>query len=458
MGRIFGTDGARGVANTELSCELGMDIGRALDMVLAQRIVGRRPRVLIGRDTRISGDMLESAVAAGLCSAGADSVLVGVVPTPALAYLVTHLGADAGIMLSASHNSYEYNGLKIFGANGFKLSDDEEFEIEEIVLDRTVPFPVQWGGRVGRVERDEAAIDAYVDHLASTVEGDLSGIRVALDCANGSASVTAGKLFRRLGAEVTLLHDEPDGININDRCGSTHLEALADFVKSGDYACGFAFDGDADRCLAVTSEGELVDGDRIIALLSLAMREKGKLAGNTAVVTVMSNLGFHRFCEREGIHAEVTKVGDRYVLENMVKNGYSIGGEQSGHVILREYMTTGDGQLTALQVLAAVKRSGKTLRELADVMQVLPQVMVNVRADAQMKSQLELDEGVARRVERWRQRFGAAGRILVRVSGTEPLIRVMVEGEDKAEITAAAEEIATTIRERLGHDESDSGL
>ncbi len=458
MGRIFGTDGARGVANTELSCELGMDIGRALDMVLAQRIVGRRPRVLIGRDTRISGDMLESAVAAGLCSAGADSVLVGVVPTPALAYLVTHLRADAGIMLSASHNSYEYNGLKIFGANGFKLSDDEEFEIEEIVLDRTVPFPVQWGGRVGRVERDEAAIDAYVDHLASTVEGDLSGIRVALDCANGSASVTAGKLFRRLGAEVTLLHDEPDGININDRCGSTHLEALADFVKSGDYACGFAFDGDADRCLAVTSEGELVDGDRIIALLSLAMREKGKLAGNTAVVTVMSNLGFHRFCEREGIHAEVTKVGDRYVLENMVKNGYSIGGEQSGHVILREYMTTGDGQLTALQVLAAVKRSGKTLRELADVMQVLPQVMVNVRADAQMKSQLELDEGVARRVERWRQRFGAAGRILVRVSGTEPLIRVMVEGEDKAEITAAAEEIATTIRERLGHDESDSGL
>lgn len=458
MGRIFGTDGARGVANTEISCELGMDIGRALAMLLAQRINGRRPRILIGRDTRISGDMLQNAVSAGLCSAGADSVLLGIVPTPAVAYLVANQSADAGVMLSASHNPYEYNGIKIFGPNGFKLSDEEEFEIESIVLDRKIPFTTQWGAQIGRVTRDEFAVDAYIAHLASTVEGDLSGLRVALDCSNGSASATVGKLFSILGTQVTLLHNQPNGLNINDKCGSTHIEVLADFVRKNKFDCGFAFDGDADRCLAVTADGELVDGDRIIALLAQELRRRGMLAKDTAVVTVMSNLGFHRFCEKEGIHAEVTKVGDRYVLENMLAHGYSIGGEQSGHVILRDYMTTGDGQLTAVQVLAAMKASGKTLSELAGVMQVFPQVMVNVRANSEMKSQLELDEGVARRIERWRERFGSKGRVLVRVSGTEPLIRVMVEGEDKATIQEAAQDIATTIRERLGHNESDSGL
>lgn len=457
MGRIFGTDGARGVANTEISCTLAMDIGRAVGMVISER-TERRPRILIGRDTRISGDMLQSAVAAGLCSVGADVVLLGVIPTPAVAYLVTAMGADAGVMLSASHNPYDFNGIKVFGPEGFKLSDEQEFEIEEIVLDKSIPYPAQWGARVGRVYEEKNAAERYIKHLLSTIDGPLGGICVALDCSNGSASATAKELFERAGAFVSVFHAGPDGLNINDRCGSTHIETLAGIVKSGKFDCGFAFDGDADRCLGVTAEGELVDGDRIIAILAGDMKARGKLIGDTAVVTVMSNLGFHKFCEREGIHAAITKVGDRYVLEQMRENGYAIGGEQSGHVILREYMTTGDGQLTALQLLAAMKRSGRSLGELADVMQVYPQVTVNVRADPYMKSHLELDEGVRRTVQEVRTALGDSGRVLVRVSGTEPLIRVMLEGTDEEYIRAAAGRIAETIRERLGNNESDQGL
>ncbi|MCI8624049.1 MAG: phosphoglucosamine mutase [Provencibacterium sp.] len=457
MGRIFGTDGARGVANTEISCTLAMDIGRAVGMVISEK-TDRRPRILIGRDTRISGDMLQSAVAAGLCSVGSDVVLLGVVPTPAVAYLVTAMGADAGIMLSASHNPYEFNGIKVFGPQGFKLTDEQEFEIEEIVLDKTIPFSVQWGARVGRVYEEANAVERYITHLLSTIDAPLGGICVALDCSNGSASATAKALFERAGAFVTVFHAGPDGININGRCGSTHIETLSQLVKSGKFDCGFAFDGDADRCLGVTAEGELVDGDRIIAVLAKDLRARGRLPGDTAVVTVMSNLGFHKFCEQEGIGAAVTKVGDRYVLENMLENGYMIGGEQSGHVILREFMTTGDGQLTALQLLAVMKRTGKSLRELAEVMRVYPQVMVNIRADPDMKSRLELDEGVRQAVEKVRAALGGQGRVLVRVSGTEPLIRVMIEGVDEAYIRAAAEEIAQTIKERLGNNESDQGL
>lgn len=457
MGRIFGTDGARGVANTEISCDLAMDIGRALAMVLTEKS-DKRPRVLIGRDTRISGDMLESAVAAGLCSVGANAELLGVVPTPAIAHLVRELHADAGVMLSASHNPFEYNGIKIFGSGGLKLRDEQEFEIEELVLDHKAPFTIQWGAHVGRVSRDERAVQKYVEHLAATVPEGLMGLRVALDCSNGSASRTAEGLFTRLGAEVTIFSCAPDGININDGCGSTHIEALQELVRCGDFDCGFAFDGDADRCLAVSAEGELVDGDRIIALLAKDLKERGKLVGDSAVVTVMSNLGFHKFCEQTGIRAEITKVGDRYVLENMLENGYMIGGEQSGHVILREHMTTGDGQLTALHVMAVMKRTGKSLHELASVMQVFPQVTVNVRADPYMKSHLELDDGVVRKVAEHRERLGDSGRVLVRVSGTEPLIRVMIEGQDEEYIKAAAGDIADTIKERLGNNESDKGL
>lgn len=458
MGRIFGTDGARGVANTEISGALAGKIGKALGMVLQEKSGKQRPVVLIAKDTRISGDMLENAVAAGLCSVGADCVLLGVLPTPAVAFLVQKYKADAGVMLSASHNPFEYNGIKVFGSEGNKLSDEEEFEIEEIILDHKIPFTVAWGSHLGRVRRDEDGLEAYIDFLVSTAGGELSGIKVALDASNGSAAASCGEIFRRLGADVTVFHDAPDGVNINKNCGSTHIEALGKLVKEGGFDCGFAFDGDADRCLAVTGQGELVDGDRIVAILALDLKERGKLLGNAAVVTVMSNIGFHRFCEERGIAAQVTKVGDRYVLENMLENGYMVGGEQSGHVVLREFMTTGDGQLTALQLLAVLKRSGKSLKELADVMQVFPQVMVNIRADSQMKSQLELDEGVAHKVKEYRTRLGNNGRVLVRVSGTEPLIRVMIEGQDEKLIKAAAEDIAETIKERLGHNESDEGI
>ena len=448
MGRIFGTDGARGVANTEITCQLASDIARAAAMILEDEL-GRPPRILIGRDTRLSGQMLDAAICAGLCSVGADAVRVGVVPTPAVAYLVPHMGLDAGIMLSASHNPYEYNGIKIFGPKGYKLTDEEEFAIEEIVLDHVKPYPAPWGGRLGRISWAEGAAEDYVRHIASTVEGDLSGLRVAVDCSNGSASVTAASLFEKLGARCTFLSCEPDGVNINRDCGSTHLEALSQAVREGDFDAGIAFDGDADRCLAVDEKGQPVSGDQIMAILGLWLREKGRLAEDTIVVTTMSNYGFFQFAREKGLRAETTKVGDRYVLERMREGGFRLGGEQSGHVIFLDHMTTGDGQLTAVQLLHALKASGKSLSDLARLMEVYPQVLVNLRADAYMKSHWETDEVVARVIAQGSRELGDSGRILVRASGTEPLIRVMVEGRDQEQINRIANQVADAIRERL---------
>ena len=309
MGRIFGTDGARGVANTEISCTLAMDIGRAAAMVVARDHHKRKPVFLVGHDTRISHDMLESAIAAGLCSVGADVVTLGTVPTPAVAYLVANSDADAAIMLSASHNPYEFNGIKIFGAEGFKLTDEEEMEIEEIVLDHILPYDLKWNDELGVIRSGETLVEQYIDHIVSTVEGDLSGIRVAADCANGSASATAAKIFAKLGADVTILNDKPNGVNINDNCGSTHIDVLGKYVRENGFDLGVAFDGDADRCLAVDESGELVDGDKLIAIFSSQMKREGKLANDTAVVTVMSNMGFFKFAEQAGIHVEKTKRG-----------------------------------------------------------------------------------------------------------------------------------------------------
>ena len=448
MGRIFGTDGARGVANTEITCQLAGDIARAAAMILEDEL-GRPPRVLIGRDTRLSGQMLDAAICAGLCSVGADAVRVGVVPTPAVAYLVPHLGLDAGIMLSASHNPYEYNGIKIFGPRGYKLTDEEEFAIEEIVLDKVKPYPAPWGGRLGRISQAPQAAEDYIRHIASTVEGDLSGLRVAVDCSNGSASVTAAALFSRLGARCTFLSCDPDGVNINRDCGSTHLEALSRAVADGEFDAGVAFDGDADRCLAVDETGRPVSGDQIMAILGLWLRQRGRLAGDAIVVTTMSNYGFFQFARQEGLQAETTKVGDRYVLERMREKGFSLGGEQSGHVIFLDHMTTGDGQLTAVQLLQAMKSSGKPLSALARTMEVYPQVLVNLRADPYMKSHWETDELVARSIGAGTRELGDSGRILVRASGTEPLIRVMVEGRDQDQIARIANQVAGTIRDRL---------
>lgn len=458
MGRIFGTDGARGVANTEISCTLAMDIGRAAAMVVARDHHKRKPVFLVGHDTRISHDMLESAIAAGLCSVGADVVTLGTVPTPAVAYLVANSDADAAIMLSASHNPYEFNGIKIFGAEGFKLTDEEEMEIEEIVLDHILPYDLKWNDELGVIRSGETLVEQYIDHIVSTVEGDLSGIRVAADCANGSASATAAKIFAKLGADVTILNDKPNGVNINDNCGSTHIDVLGKYVRENGFDLGVAFDGDADRCLAVDESGELVDGDKLIAIFSSQMKREGKLANDTAVVTVMSNMGFFKFAEQAGIHVEKTSVGDRYVLQNMLEHGHCIGGEQSGHIIFREFMTTGDGQLTAVQLLRAIKKSGKKLSELAQLMQVYPQVILNVRADKEMKRMVKLDEGVLKRQQQLEEGMNGNGRILVRPSGTEPVIRIMVEGLDREAIMNAAKSMEQIIIERLGYNEDCKGL
>lgn len=458
MGRIFGTDGARGVANTEISCTLAMDIGRAAAMVVARDHHKRKPVFLVGHDTRISHDMLESAIAAGLCSVGADVVTLGTVPTPAVAYLVANSDADAAIMLSASHNPYEFNGIKIFGAEGFKLTDEEEMEIEEIVLDHVLPYDLKWNDELGVIRSGETLVEQYIDHIVSTVERDLSGIRVAADCANGSASATAAKIFAKLGADVTILNDEPNGVNINDNCGSTHIDVLGKYVRENGFDLGVAFDGDADRCLAVDENGELVDGDKLIAIFSSQMKREGKLANDTAVVTVMSNMGFFKFAEQTGIHVEKTSVGDRYVLQNMLEHGHCIGGEQSGHIIFREFMTTGDGQLTAVQLLRAIKKSGKKLSELAQLMQVYPQVILNVRADKEMKRMVKVDEGVLKRQQQLEEGMNGNGRILVRPSGTEPVIRIMVEGLDREAIMNAAKSMEQIIIERLGYNEDCKGL
>lgn len=448
MGRLFGTDGARGVANSELTCELAMKIGRAAAMVLTESCA-HKPKVLIGMDTRASSHMLAAAIGAGLCSVGADVLIIDVVPTPAVAFLVKEYDYDAGVMISASHNPCEYNGIKIFQGNGYKLPDELENEIEEIILDETKLPPVVLGGDVGKISFSSKAVDDYIFHLAMTSDGDFKGMKIALDCANGSASVTARALFTRLGAKCCIINETPNGTNINENCGSTHLEQLQKFVVENKCDIGFAFDGDADRLLVVDENGEVVDGDKIIAVCSKFMKENNKLKNNTAVVTVMSNMGFFKFCEKNGINCVKTKVGDRYVLEEMVKNGYVIGGEQSGHIIFLDHATTGDGQMSAIQVLNVLKSTGKKISELASEMQVYPQVLINVRVSNFGKARLDKDEEVQLAIREASEELGDTGRVLVRVSGTEPLVRVMLEGEDYNQIKSLAESIAKVIEERL---------
>lgn len=448
MGRLFGTDGARGVANSELTCELAMKIGRAAAMVLTESCA-HKPKVLIGMDTRASSHMLASAISAGLCSVGADVLIIDVVPTPAVAFLVKEYDYDAGVMISASHNPCEYNGIKIFQGNGYKLPDELENEIEEIILDETKVPPVVLGGDVGKISFSTKAVDDYIFHLAMTADGDFKGMKIALDCANGSASVTARALFTRLGAKCCIINETPNGTNINENCGSTHLEQLQKFVVENKCDIGFAFDGDADRLLIVDENGEVVDGDKIIAVCSKFMKENNKLKKDTAVVTVMSNMGFFKFCEKNGINCVKTKVGDRYVLEEMVKNGFVIGGEQSGHIIFLDYATTGDGQMSAIQVLNVLKHTGKKISELASEMQVYPQVLINVRVSNFGKTRLDKDEEVQLAIREASEELGDTGRVLVRVSGTEPLVRVMLEGEDYNQIKSLAESIAKVIEERL---------
>ncbi|MEE1077101.1 MAG: phosphoglucosamine mutase [Acutalibacteraceae bacterium] len=449
MGRLFGTDGARGVANTELTCELAMNIGRAAAMVLTEQS-DKKPVFVIGKDTRLSSDMLEGAIIAGLCSVGADVITLGVVPTPAVALLVKKYNADAGIMISASHNPFEFNGIKIFSGTGFKLPDSLEEEIEAIVLDNAKPYKVADMDKLGKVTVANEAVNEYVDHVVSTVPEKPQGLKVAFDCSNGSSSRTAKAIFEKLGVECYITHNTPDGTNINKDCGSTHIEALAEYVKANNLDCGIAFDGDADRCLAVDENGELVDGDFIIAMCALDLKERGLLKNNTAVGTVLTNMGFNKFCEENDISFEATKVGDRYVLESMVANDYVIGGEQSGHVIFLDYCTTGDGQTTAAQLLSLMKRKGQKLSEAAKVMKRYPQVMVNVHISPEGKNKVNSDDDVQAKVAQVEKQLEGHGRIIVRESGTEPLVRVMLEGDNYAEIEALANETAEIVKAKLG--------
>ena len=444
MGRLFGTDGARGIANSELTCELATNIGRAAAYVLTEKTT-EKPKVLIGKDTRVSSNMLEMALAAGLCSVGADVVLVGFVPTPAIAFLVKDREADAGIMISASHNPCEYNGIKIFDGNGYKLPDALEEEIEALVLDDMSPIKFPVGGEVGSVFLRHDYVDLYIDHLVKSVDTDLSGLKIAIDCANGCASYTAEKLFTRLGATVHMMHCNPNGVNINARCGSTHMEDLTDYINGHDMDLGLAFDGDSDRCLAVDENGKLIDGDRMIAVFALDMKNKGILNDGTAVVTVMTNLGFKQFAERNGINVLETKVGDRYVLEEMIKHNYQIGGEQSGHIIFKNFATTGDGQLSGAMLAAILAKTGKPASEVASVMTVLPQTLVNIKASPELKEKLNTDSDIKAAIENVKKELGKSGRILVRASGTEPLIRVMLEGENIAGIKRLARDVAAVI-------------
>lgn len=450
MGRLFGTDGVRGIANEGLTCELALEIGRAAANVL--KTGGNRRRLLcaIGMDTRISSDMLASAITAGLCSVGADVINLGVVPTPAVAYLVEKYKCDMGIMISASHNPAEFNGIKIFSGDGYKLPDALEEQIEALVLDNKSTLKNADPRDIGKVSYNTNAVRDYIDHLKSTVAFSLEGLNIAVDCANGASSMTAETLLTELGANVHMLFDNPDGLNINEKCGSTHMESLREYVVNNNLDAGLAFDGDADRFLCVDDKGNYIDGDQVMAICSLDMLERGKLPKKTVVGTIMSNLGFIKFCEANDIRFVATKVGDRFVLEEMLLEGYGFGGEQSGHIIFKDFATTGDGQLTAIQLLSITKRKGIKLSDLSDTMTKYPQTMINLTVSPEGKLAYYTDETVKEAIENARKVLGDDGRIVVRPSGTEPLIRVMVEGKDMETIEDVAKKVASVIMERLG--------
>ena len=449
MGRLFGTDGIRGIANTELSADKAMIIGRAAATVLSKGI-SEKPTFIVASDTRASSEMLTAAVSAGICSAGANVINLGVLPTPAVAFLVSYYKADAGVMISASHNPFEYNGIKIFNSEGFKLPDELEEEIEDIILGEEPANENIIGGDIGRIETRPEATSLYIEHVKKSTNARFDGLNIGIDCSNGSASVSAEKLFVELGANVHMLHNHPNGVNINNKCGSTHLEGLKKFVVDNGLDCGLAFDGDADRFLAIDEKGNEVDGDMIMAICSLDMKKNGKLSGNTVVGTIMTNFGFTKFCERNKIQFIATKVGDRFVLEEMNLCGYALGGEQSGHIIFREFATTGDGQLTAVQLLSILVKEKKQLSELASVMIKAPQTMINLKISQNGKRLFYTDAVIKKALDDATATLGDSGRIVVRPSGTEPLIRVMTEGEDEVLIKKIAEDTASLIKERLG--------
>lgn len=446
MGRLFGTDGVRGIANEELTPLLAMQLGQAGAYVLTKE-KEHKPTMMVGCDTRISGDMLANALMAGACSVGANCVYVGVIPTPAIAYLTKKYKVDAGVVISASHNPVEFNGIKFFDGNGYKLPDELEDEIEALIHCNMqgVKFPT--GSSVGKIKYRTDAKEEYINHAIQSVAVELKGLRIVVDCAEGASYYTSVEALKELGAEVVAIHNNPDGTNINANCGSTHMEELQARVVYEKANIGLAFDGDADRLLAVDENGKIVDGDQIMAIVGNYMKQEGILKKDTIVATVMSNLGFFLMAEQNGIMAEQTKVGDRYVLERMREIGASLGGEQSGHVIFLDENTTGDGLLSALHLLQVMVGTGKPLSELSKVMEVLPQALVNAKvANHKKEHYLEYPE-IAEAIEKLTEKFAGEGRVLIRPSGTEPLVRVMIEGKDKELIQTEAERLASLIQD-----------
>jgi len=444
MARLFGTDGVRGVAGTELTIELAMKLGQAGAYVLTKE-QEHQPTIIVGCDTRISGGMLANALMAGICSVGANAVYVGVVPTPAVAYLTRLHKVDAGVVISASHNPMEFNGIKFFNGDGYKLSDELEDEIQALIENDMddVAFPI--GSGIGKIDYRFDIKDEYVEFEKKCVPVDLSGLKIVIDCAEGASYYTSVKTLKELGANLVAIHTNPDGTNINANCGSTHMEELQARVVSEKANIGIAFDGDADRMLAVDEKGQLVDGDQIMAICGLYLKEQGKLKKDTIVATVMSNLGLTLMCKEQNLNLEATKVGDRYVLENMLTNGYNLGGEQSGHVIFLDDNTTGDGLLSALHLLQVMVETGKPLSKLASVMEVLPQALVNAKVPNHKKeSYMEYPE-IANAIKRLEEKFAGEGRVLIRPSGTEPLVRVMIEGKNQAVIDEEAKKLAELI-------------
>lgn len=452
MGRLFGTDGVRGVANADLTAEMALGLSVAAAHVLAEAgtFEGHRPTAVVGRDPRASGEFLEAAVVAGLASAGVDVLRVGVLPTPAVAFLTGALGADLGVMLSASHNAMPDNGIKFFARGGHKLADELEDRIESVYESHRhgEPWERPTGAGVGRARSYDEGFERYVGHLLAALPNRLDGLKIVLDEAHGAASGVSPEAFSRAGAEIVTIGAEPDGLNINDGCGSTHLDKLKAAVVEQGADLGIAHDGDADRCLAVDHTGEEVDGDQILSVLALAMRERSELRSDTVVATVMSNLGFKLAMEREGIHLVQTAVGDRYVLEEMKEKGYALGGEQSGHVIILDHATTGDGTLTGLLLAARVAQTGRNLRDLASVMRRLPQVLINV-PDVD-KSRVGTSADLAAAVTEAERELGETGRVLLRPSGTEPLVRVMVEAADIDQARSVAGRLADAVKSALG--------
>ncbi len=448
MGKYFGTDGVRGIANIELTPELAYKIGRAGAYVLNKQNQ-HNPTIIVGMDTRISGDMLEASLISGMCSVGAKVISLGVIPTPAVAYLVKKYNADAGVMISASHNPFQDNGIKFFNSDGFKLNDSIEQEIEDYIDNNYDKIPYVEGKDLGYRQVKEEAIEDYVEFLKNTISTNFEGLNITIDCANGATYQVAPILFEQLKANTNVIFRDPNGLNINDNCGSTHMESLCKEVLNNKSNIGIAFDGDGDRCLVVDENGSIVDGDEIMAICGNYLKEQGKLKDNTIVATVMSNLGLFIMGEKNNINILKTKVGDRYVLEEMLLKGLNFGGEQSGHIIYLDYNTTGDGLLTAIKILEVMKKTGKTLSELRSIIKVLPQVLINAKVNNKNKYSYLENEDIKNAIDNLEKMFEGNGRVLIRPSGTEPLVRVMIEGNDQNVLETEAKKLAKLIEEKL---------